>query len=69
MPEHTHCDNPDRDNQRLVCGYPLPCPWHTAILHADKEPPTVEIPLTAKRALRARGLLGEILEGLRGRDD
>ena len=40
------CRQPDRDVPGIVCGYPLPCPWHTVILHADKEPPTMEVPLT-----------------------
>lgn len=28
----TTCKQPDRDTPKLVCGYPLPCPHHTAVL-------------------------------------
>lgn len=27
-----HCSKPDRDNAKLTCGYPLPCPFHTVII-------------------------------------
>lgn len=66
MAEHTHCEQPDREIPELVCGYPLPCPWHTAIIHTDKNPPTVEIPATAKTALRptSRDRLKEIARTL-----
>jgi hypothetical protein len=26
------CRHPDRHNPKLVCGYPLPCPFHTVIV-------------------------------------
>jgi hypothetical protein len=64
MSDRMTCDNPDHDNAKLVCGYPLPCPWHTAEIHPDKEPPTVEIPITAHRALRSRQLLADVAEVL-----
>ena len=56
MPDHPegYCRHPDRDVGELVCGHPLPCPWHTATIHADKHPPTIEIPATAEVALRPR---------------
>jgi hypothetical protein len=57
-----HCDNPDHDNPRLVCGYTLPCPWHTATIHTNKDPVTVEIPVTAKRALRERSFLADVAD-------
>lgn len=31
-----YCQQPDRDVPKLTCGYPLPCPWHTAIIEEDK---------------------------------
>jgi len=62
MNEHTHCDNPDHDFHRLVCGYPLPCLWHTAMIHTNKDPVTIEIPITAKRALRSRQFLAEVVD-------
>jgi len=26
--EQKQCTMPDRDEPKLFCGYPLPCPWH-----------------------------------------
>jgi hypothetical protein len=26
------CTAPDRDVPALVCGYPMPCPWHTVLV-------------------------------------
>ena len=40
------CKKPDRDVAGLICGYPLPCPYHTVVIHEDKQPPTIEIPAT-----------------------
>lgn len=28
----TFCTAPDRHVPKLVCGYPLPCPFHTVIV-------------------------------------
>ena len=28
MVDQETCQKPDRDEPRLVCGYPLPCPHH-----------------------------------------
>lgn len=46
------CERPDVDVGGLVCGHPLPCPNHTVIIHADKTPPTIEIPATAVPYIR-----------------
>ena len=54
------CKHPDRECSKLMCGRPLPCPWHTAVIHADKTPPTVEIPATATEALESRAKLAGI---------
>ena len=54
--ERTHCNKPDRDVPAIVCGYSLPCPYHTAIIHADKNPPTVEIPVTFPELARPKNL-------------
>ena len=43
------CQHPDRDCPKLVCGYPLPCPWHTIIIDCEKSPPTIEVPITNKQ--------------------
>jgi hypothetical protein len=62
------CRQPDRDEPRIVCGYPLPCPHHTAVLVAGGAgiapyfPPSltdvraVERLMTIGAALRERGL-------------
>jgi len=54
------CRAPDRDVPSLICGYPLPCPWHTAIIDVSDEPAELRIPITAKAALRARHHLEDI---------
>ncbi len=59
------CRSPDRGFPKLVCGHPLPCPWHTARIDLTLEPPVVEIPVTAKAALRATGRLAKIAEILK----
>ncbi len=45
------CKHPDRDIPKIVCGYPLPCPWHTVIIDLSEQPHKVVIPLANKRAL------------------
>lgn len=29
------CEKPDRDVPGIVCGYPFPCPWHSALIDLD----------------------------------
>ena len=29
------CAKPDRDVAALVCGYPIPCPWHTSVIRTS----------------------------------
>ena len=60
MTEHRTCQQPDRDVPGIKCGYPLPCPWHTATLRLDTTPPRVEIPITAEAAFKNRLRLGKI---------
>ena len=52
--ERRTCNKPDRDVPSIVCGYPLPCPYHTVTVHADKNPPTVEVPATIPKAADPR---------------
>lgn len=47
MAEYRTCRHPDRDVPKLMCGYPLPCRWHTAIVDLGAEPATVTIPVTS----------------------
>lgn len=32
MSASRYCKQPDRDAPKMECGYPLPCPWHTAVV-------------------------------------
>lgn len=31
------CKKPDRDVPGIVCGYPFPCPWHSALIDLDPD--------------------------------
>jgi hypothetical protein len=55
----THCAQPDRDEPRIECGYPLPCPHHTrvsgeAILDADPRDVVADLPTSSGAAARTR---------------
>jgi hypothetical protein len=56
------CQNSDRDALHMVCGYPLPCPYHTVIIDASSDPTTVTMPVTSPALgnLKARRRLGDI---------
>jgi hypothetical protein len=55
------CRHPDRDVPKLLCGYPIPCPWHTAIIDTETTPATVTIPVTSDAMKSpARERLGDI---------
>ena len=61
MGEYRTCRHPDRDEPKMLCGYPLPCPWHTAVVDLGADPPTVTIPLTSDAMKSpARERLGEV---------
>ena len=62
MTERTHCKQPDRDVPGIKCGYPLPCPWHTATIDTTEDPPVVKIPVTSDAGLKAAARLKEIAE-------
>ena len=36
MRQSITCAKPDRDVPRLVCGYPIPCPWHTSVIRGGE---------------------------------
>ena len=57
---HAMCRKPDRDSPELVCGYPLPCPHHTAIIDLGANPPTLTVPLDAS----AGGRIADIARAL-----
>ena len=47
MTERNYCKQPDRHVPEIVCGHPLPCPYHTIIIDTTAEPvPTITIPAT-----------------------
>lgn len=50
------CDKPDRDEPRLKCGYPFPCPHHTVIIE-DDEATKVALALANLRWLSGRVLI------------
>lgn len=54
------CKKPDHDGFDLVCGCPLPCPYHTAIIDVSSVPAELRIPITAKDALRGKHHLEDI---------
>jgi len=64
------CKAPDRDipfdskGRKLECGYPLPCPWHTAIIDVSEDPAELRIPITAKAALKGKHHLEDIAAAL-----
>jgi hypothetical protein len=53
MRKHPTCQRSDRDQPKLVCGYPLPCPHHTAEIDLGASPPTVTVPATPEGVLAA----------------
>ena len=63
------CTAPDRDAPEMLCGYPLPCPYHTAIIDVSNDPAIVKIPITAKAALRGKHHLEDIAAVLLINDD
>lgn len=63
MTDHRTCRHPDRDEPKLVCGYPLPCPWHTVTVDMQATPPTVTVPVTSD-AMRPLQRLGDVVDAL-----
>lgn len=54
------CKARDHDGFDMVCGAPLPCPYHTAIIDVSTDPAEVRIPITAKAALQGKHHLEDI---------
>lgn len=59
-PKRLFCEQPDRDEPRIQCGYPLPCPHHTVI----SEPGRLRVPkgVSAKTRRRVKRLHAIIQE-------
>ena len=34
-PDRRFCNQPDRHEPRIKCGYPLPCPHHTLVIKVE----------------------------------
>jgi hypothetical protein len=59
------CRHPDRDCPKIMCGHPLPCPWHTAEIDPYSNPPTIKIPITSDLAWENKMKLAEITGALK----
>lgn len=57
-----YCKQPDRDAPRMRCGYPLPCPWHTATIDVAVQTVTVPSHGDPLAVMRLREI-GRILGG------
>jgi len=56
-----NCKHPDRDQPKMVCGYPLPCPFHTIVIDATRVRSTeVTIPISRSEVLPHAGRLLDI---------
>jgi hypothetical protein len=51
------CKQPDRDEPRLVCGYPLPCPYHTVIVTETQVRVPIRMQHVKDRAKQIRGAI------------
>ncbi len=65
------CEKPDRHVAELVCGWPLPCPWHTVTIDTTSQPPELRVPITATHAMRPkiRRVLKDIALSISEEDD
>jgi len=58
--ESAFCRQPDRDNPKLTCGHPLPCPYHTAVIDVANETVTAPFILDFRRYNKL-GPIGEAM--------
>lgn len=49
MNERAYCKHPDRHVPGIVCGHPLPCPYHTVIVDETGEVPVINMPITINK--------------------
>ena len=42
-----NCSRPDHDNPKMICGYPIPCPYHTVTVEYNDSGTVIEVPITA----------------------
>lgn len=46
------CQKPDRDAPMLICGYPLPCPYHTINVEVED---VKQLPKVAEALSKGKG--------------
>lgn len=56
------CERPDRSSPGIICGHPLPCPYHTVEIDVTGIVPTVTIPVATTPAISERTL--EVLKDI-----
>jgi len=50
-----YCKKPDKDVPGIICGYSLPCPYHTVTIDLGAKPvSTVTIQATIPKAMNPR---------------
>lgn len=54
------CKQKDHDGFDTICGFPIPCPYHTVIMDLSSKPPQLRIPVTAESALSKKDELKEL---------
>ena len=60
------CKRPDRDEPRMVCGYPLPCPHHSMVIDMTEEPTVIAKANHADPSQKTIRRLREIAKALGG---
>ena len=60
------CRRPDRDEPRMVCGYPLPCPHHSMVIDMTEEPTVIAKANHADPSQKTIRRLREIAKALGG---
>ena len=63
--DRLHCNQPDRDEPRMKCGYPLPCPHHTIVVDIAKG--TVAVPKHMPSELGSVGVA--LMKAMRRREN
>ncbi len=56
MSGNLRCERPDHDVPGIICGHPLPCPYHTATIDVTGEVPTVTIPVVSTPSISPKML-------------
>ena len=50
------CKKQDKDIPEIICGHPLPCPYHTLTISLKGDPPTITIPATIIKKVKPKTL-------------